>query len=233
VPEFMTPGVALIIPVLDEGETIAAVVRAVPRDVVDEVIVVDGGSADDTVARAKNAGARVIVEPRSGYGAACLAGVRATDRRVVVFIDGDGSDDPAEIPRLVRPIVAYEADFVIGSRSRGAREKGSMGFHQLIAGTIAGLILRALYGVRYTDMCPLRAIRRDALEQLDMREKTYGWNLEMQMRAARAGLRILELPVRHRHRAGGASKVAGSLSGSLKASWQIAAALVRIAGNMR
>jgi glycosyltransferase involved in cell wall biosynthesis len=233
VPEFMTPGVALIIPVLDEGETIAAVVRAVPRDVVDEVIVVDGGSADDTVARAKNAGARVIVEPRSGYGAACLAGVRATDRRVVVFIDGDGSDDPAEIPRLVRPIVAYEADFVIGSRSRGAREKGSMGFHQLIAGTIAGLILRALYGVRYTDMCPLRAIRRDALEQLDMREKTYGWNLEMQMRAARAGLRILELPVRHRNRAGGASKVAGSLSGSLKASWQIAAALVRIAGNMR
>jgi glycosyltransferase involved in cell wall biosynthesis len=233
VPEFMTPGVALIIPVLDEGETIAAVVRAVPRDVVDEVIVVDGGSADDTVARAKNAGARVIVEPRSGYGAACLAGVRATDRRVVVFIDGDGSDDPAEIPRLVRPIVAYEADFVIGSRSRGAREKGSMGFHQLIAGTIAGLILRALYGVRYTDMCPLRAIRRDALEQLDMREKTYGWNLEMQMRAARAGLRILELPVRHRNRAGGASKVAGSLTGSLKASWQIAAALVRIAGNMR
>jgi glycosyltransferase involved in cell wall biosynthesis len=233
VPEFMTPGVALIIPVLNEGETIAAVVRAVPRDVVDEVIVVDGGSADDTVARAKNAGARVIVEQRSGYGAACLAGVRATHRRVVVFIDGDGSDDPAEIPRLVRPILAGEADFVIGSRSRGAREKGSMGFHQLIAGTIAGLILRALYGVRYTDMCPLRAIRRDALEQLDMREKTYGWNLEMQMRAARAGLRILELPVRHRNRAGGASKVAGSLSGSLKASWQIAVALVRIAGNMR
>src|SRR5207244_9439968 len=123
----MKGGVALIIPVLDEGETIAAVVRAVPRDVVDEVIVVDGGSADDTVARAKNAGARVIVEPRSGYGAACVAGGRATDRRVIVFIDGDGSDDPAEIPRLVRPILAGGRDFVTGSRSRGAREKDSMG----------------------------------------------------------------------------------------------------------
>jgi len=151
----------------------------------------------------------------------------------VAFIDGDGSDDPAEIPRLVAPILAGEQDFVIGSRARGVREKGSMGMHQLIAGRIAGLFMRALYGVHYTDMCPLRAIRRDVLERLGMREKTYGWNLEMQMRAARAGLRILELPVRHRNRAGGASKVAGSLRGSAKASWQIASTLVRIANEMR
>jgi glycosyltransferase involved in cell wall biosynthesis len=227
------PGVALIIPVLDEAETIGAVVRAVPREIVEEVIVVDGGSADETVAHARDAGARVIIEPRSGYGAACLAGVRATERPVVAFIDGDGSDDPAEIPRLLAPILAGERDFVIGSRTRGVRDPGSMGAHQRIAGHVAGFLMRALYGVRYTDMCPLRAIRRDALEKLGMRERTYGWNLEMQMRAARAGLRILELPVRHRNRAGGASKVAGSLKGSLKASWQILSALVRIAGEMR
>jgi hypothetical protein len=108
-----------------------------------------------------------------------------------------------------------------------------MGMHQLVAGHVAGVLVGALYGVRYTDMCPLRAIRREALERLGMREKTYGWNLEMQMRAARAGLRILELPVRHRNRAGGASKVAGSLKGSMKASWQIASTLVRIANEMR
>jgi len=227
--------VALVIPVIDEGATIAGEVRAAPRDVIDEIIVVDGGSRDDTVARAREAGARVLIEPRSGYGAACLAGARAASAgcTVVAFIDGDGSDDPAEIPRLVAPIRAGEQDFVIGSRTRGVRERGSMGMHQLIAGRIAGLFMRALYGVRYTDMCPLRAIRRDVLERLGMREKTYGWNLEMQMRAARAGLRILELPVRHRNRAGGASKVAGSLKGSLKASWQIASTLVRIANEMR
>jgi glycosyltransferase involved in cell wall biosynthesis len=222
-------GVALIIPVLNEAETIADVVRAVPCEAVAEIIVVDGGSTDDTVSRARDAGARVIVEPRSGYGAACLAGTRATDRAILAFIDGDGSDDPAELSRLVAPILAGEQDFVIGSRARGMRQKGSMGAHQLVAGHVAGLCMRALYGVRYTDMCPLRAIRRDALEKLGMRERTYGWNLEMQMRAARAGLRILELPVRHRVRAGGASKVAGSLAGSIRATWQIATAFLRIA----
>lgn len=227
------PGVALIIPVLNEADTIADVVRAVPRDIVKEVLVVDGGSTDETLARARDAGARVILEPRSGYGAACRAGVEATVSPVLAFIDGDGSDDPAEIPRLVAPILAGERDFVIGSRARGVRERGSMGIHQLIAGHIAGLLVGAFYGVRYTDMCPLRAIRRDALHRLGMGEKTYGWNLEMQMRAARAGLRILELPVRHRNRAGGVSKVAGSLKGSLKASWQIASTLVRIAKEMR
>ena len=232
-PYDKSAGVALIIPVLNEADTIADVVRAVPRDIVEEVIVVDGGSTDETLARARAAGARVLAEPRSGYGAACLAGVGATERPVVAFIDGDGSDDPAEIPRLAAPILAGEQDFVIGSRARGVREKGSMGMHQLVAGHVAGLLMRALYGVRYTDMCPLRAIRRDALHRLGMRERTYGWNLEMQMRAARAGLRILELPVRHRNRAGGASKVAGSLRGSLQASWQIASTLVRIASEMR
>src|SRR5262249_14576119 len=222
--------VALVIPVIDEGATIAGVVRAVPRDVVDEIIVVDGGSRDDTVAAARAAGARVIVEPRAGYGAACLVGVGAAgDCAVIAFIDGDGSDDPADLRALIAPIVAGERDFVIGSRARGAREKGSMGTHQLLAGRLAGWAMRVLYGVRYTDMGPLRAIRRDSLERLAMRERTYGWNLEMQMRAARAGLRILELPVAHRHRAGGASKVAGSLRGTLRASWSLATTFLKVA----
>jgi len=213
--------VALVIPVIDEGATIADVVRAVPRDVIDDIIVVDGGSRDDTVAAARAAGARVIVEPRAGYGAACLIGV--------AFIDGDGSDDPADLRRMVGPILAGEQDFVIGSRAVAAQAAGSMGAHQLLAGRLAGLATRALYGVRYTDMGPLRAIRRDAIERLGMRERTYGWNLEMQMRAARARLRILELPVAHRHRAGGASKVAGSLRGTLRASWNLATTFVRVA----
>jgi glycosyltransferase involved in cell wall biosynthesis len=222
--------VALVIPVIDEGATIAGVVRAVPRDVIDEIIVVDGGSRDDTVAAARNAGARAIIEPRAGYGAACLVGIAAAaDSTVVAFIDGDGSDDPADLRRVVAPILAGEQDFVIGSRAAAARGAGSMGAHQLLAGRVAGLAMRALYGVRYTDMGPLRAIRRDALDRLTMRERTYGWNLEMQMRAARARLRILELPVAHRHRAGGASKVAGSLRGTLRASWNLASTFVRVA----
>lgn len=227
--------VTLVIPVIDEGATIFDVLRAVPGDVIGEVIVVDGGSRDQTVARACKAGARVLVAPRSGYGAACLAGARAAsaDCTVVAFIDGDGSDDPSELPRLVEPILEGAADFVIGSRARGSREPGSMGRHQLLAGYLAGVAMRTLYGVRYTDMCPLRAIRRDALERLDMRERSYGWNLEMQMRAAQAGMRVLEVPVRHRNRAGGASKVAGSLRGTLKATWHLAMTFVRIATQMR
>jgi glycosyltransferase involved in cell wall biosynthesis len=227
--------VALIIPVLNEGETIAAVIRAVPREVVDVVIVVDGGSTDVTVDRARQAGAMVMIEPRSGYGAACLAGIRSApaDCGILAFIDGDGSDDPHEISRLVEPIRSGAQDFVIGSRARGTREPGSMGVHQLLAGHLAGLIIRALYGVRFTDMCPLRAIRREAFRQLDMQEHTYGWNVEMQMRAARAGLRILELPVRHRNRAGGTSKVTGSARGTIKASWQLTAAMFRIATHLR
>jgi glycosyltransferase involved in cell wall biosynthesis len=228
-------GVALVIPVINEGETIAAVLRDVPRGVVDVVIVVDGGSADMTAARARQAGALVIVEPRSGYGAACLAGIRAVpaDCQIVAFIDGDGSDDPQDISRLVSPIQSGAHDFVIGSRVRGRREPGSMAIHQLFAGHLAGLALQALYGVRFTDMGPLRAIRRDALERLSMQERTYGWNLEMQMRAARAGLSILELPVNHRRRAGGTSKVAGNLLGTVKASWQLTVTMVRIASQLR
>jgi hypothetical protein len=150
-----------------------------------------------------------------------------------VFLDGDGSDCPELIPRLVEPIAEGRCDFVIGSRIRGEREPGSMTAHQLLAGRMIGSALRLLYGVRYTDMCPFRAIRRDMLMRLGMRDETYGWNLEMQMRAARAGLRMFELPVAHRRRAGGVSKVSGNLRGTIKAGWRILATFMRIAGEGR
>jgi hypothetical protein len=131
--------------------------------------------------------------------------------------------------RLVEPIKGGRYDFVIGSRTRGRRERGSLNLHQILAGRAVGLLVRALYGVRYTDMCPFRAIRRESLESLGMREQTYGWNLEMQMRAARAGLRILEVPVNHRRRAGGESKVSGTLRGTFVAGARILATLFRVA----
>ena len=224
--------VSVIIPALNEEEPITDVVRAVagteiPRD----IIVVDNGSTDQTAERARAAGARVIAEPQRGYGRACAAGIRALcpECDIVVFLDGDGSDCPEFINQLVDPIVSGKYDFVIGSRTRGQREPGSMNFQQIVSGRMAGLILRVLYGVRYTDMCPFRAIRRDALERLGMREQTYGWNIEMQMRAARAGLRILEVPVNHRCRTGGQSKVSGTLRGTLVAGARIIATLLRVA----
>ena len=185
--------VSVIIPALNEEEPIAGVVReCLATGLPSDLIVVDNGSTDRTAERAREAGARVVTAPR-GYGRACAAGVRALspDCQIVVFLDGDGSDVPAIMNKLVDPIARGTHDFVIGSRTRGQREPGSMNFQQILSGRIAGFILRLLYGVRYTDMCPFRAIRRDALTKLDMCEKTYGWNLEMQMKTARAGLRIL------------------------------------------
>jgi glycosyltransferase involved in cell wall biosynthesis len=228
------PRVALVIPTLNEEEAIGGVLAAVPRELVDEIIVADSSSTDRTVERAQAAGARVVVLNERGYGRACRAGAEAAqDCDIIVFLDGDDSDRPELIPRLVAPIVAGHYDFTIGSRTRGTREPGSMAPHQLFAGRVIGAAVRLLYGVGYTDMCPFRAIRRDALMRLGMREETYGWNLEMQMRAARAGLRVLELPVDHRRRTGGVSKVSGSLRGTLKASWRILAVFARIATERR
>ena len=223
--------VSVIIPALNEEEPIAGVVReCLATGLPGDVIVVDNGSTDCTAERAREAGARVVAAPR-GYGRACAAGVRALapECDIAVFLDGDGSDVPALMNQLVDPIARGTRDFVIGSRTRGQRQPGSMNFQQILSGRIAGLIVRLLYGVRYTDMCPFRAIRRDALAELDMREQTYGWNLEMQMKAARAGLRILEIPVNHRRRAGGESKVSGTLRGTFVAGARIMATLVRVA----
>jgi glycosyltransferase involved in cell wall biosynthesis len=225
--------VAVVIPTLDEEQSIGEVVRRIPRDLVGRVIVADGGSRDATVMNARGAGAEAI-EAGRGYGRACLAGaIAAEGAEIVLFMDGDGADDVEAIAKLIEPIRARRFDFVIGSRARGQREPGSIAWHQLAAGRLAGLGMRLLYGMRYTDMCAFRAIRRDALLGLGMREMTYGWNIEMQMRAARTGLRILEIPVDYRRRSGGQSKVAGSLSGSVRAGARIAATFVRVATSGR
>ena len=228
------PRIALVIPTLNEADAIGGVIAAVPRAAVDRIIVVDSASTDGTAERARAAGAEIISLRERGYGRACRAGAEAAaDCDIVVFLDGDGSDCPELIPTLVAPIVDGAYEFVIGSRSRGEREPGSMTPHQLIAGRALGAAMRLLYRVDYSDMCPFRAIRLDALRRLGMREETYGWNLEMQMRAARGGLRILEMPVAHRRRAGGSSKVSGNLRGTLKASGRILATFLRVAAERR
>jgi glycosyltransferase involved in cell wall biosynthesis len=221
--------VAVVIPTLNEAESIGGVIAALRRPLVDQIIVADGGSTDDTLQIACRAGAEVIAVG-SGYGRACLAGAKAaTDAGVLVFLDGDGADDPGAIEEMVSVLRSGSYDFVIGSRTRGKREAFSMAGHQILAGVVIGLLIRALYGVRYTDMGAFRAIHRADLLQLGMREMTYGWNLEMQMRAARAGLRIIEIPVSYRRRSGGLSKVAGSLRGSIKAAARIVATFLRVA----
>jgi glycosyltransferase involved in cell wall biosynthesis len=222
-------GVAVVIPTFNEAESITSVVAEMPRGIVDRVIVADGGSTDGTPDKARSAGAEVIAVGR-GYGLACLQGAQAADTAgIVVFMDGDGADDPAAMDSLVAPVRSGTYDFVIASRALGEREPGSMAWHQLLAGRIAGILTRLLYGVRYTDMCAYRAIRRDTLLALGMCELTYGWNLEMQMRVARAGLRVLEVPVSYRRRLGGQSKVAGTLGGSIKAGVKIISTFARVA----
>jgi glycosyltransferase involved in cell wall biosynthesis len=225
--------VTLAIPTLNEACSIGNVVRGIPRDVVVEIMVADGGSTDTTVSLAESAGARVIAAGR-GYGRACWqATLAAAGAEIMVFMDGDGADEPSNIATLVRPILRGDYDFVIGSRVRGDRAPGSMSWHQVAAGRLAGLGIRLLTGAYYTDMCAFRAIRRDALLDLGMREMGYGWNIEMQIRAAQAGLRILELPVPYHCRAGGASKVAGNLAGTLRAGSRIIMTFWRVAVRRR
>jgi glycosyltransferase involved in cell wall biosynthesis len=221
--------VSVVIPALNEAENIGAVVRELPWGLMLECVVADNGSTDATAAEASAAGARVVAVAQRGYGRACAAGAAAAGGDVLVFMDGDGSDVPGEMGNLLAPIIAGEADFVIGSRLRGKREPGSLLGSQIFAGWLAGILLRLLYRVSYTDMGPFRAITREGLERLRMRELTYGWNLEMQMRAAQCGLRIREIPVSYRHRAGGESKVSGSLSGSFRAAVRITETLLRVA----
>jgi len=227
--------ISAVIPCLDEEGAIASVVSAVLAQGVDEVIVVDGGSKDRTAELARAAGARVVVELRPGYGRAIQSGIAATrpDVGILLFLDGDGSDRPTLIPALIEPIINGRAAFVHGSRLRGEREPGSLSPQQLVAGHLSGLLLRLLYGARFTDMSPFRTIRRDAFDRLGMGEPSYGWNLEMLMRVAAAGLPALEIAVGQRCRIAGVSKVSGNFRASLKAGWTIIVTFARLALSLR
>ncbi|NLH82871.1 MAG: glycosyltransferase [Phyllobacteriaceae bacterium] len=227
--------VSVVLPCLDEEAAIGPLVREILATGVDEVVVVDNGSTDRTAANARSAGARVVAEPTRGYGRACATGVAAVrgDAEIVCFMDGDGSDVPAFLATVVEPVAAGRADFVMGSRLRGTREAGSMTPQQLVAGRLAGVLLKAVWGVAWTDMSPFRAMRVGELRRLGMTETTYGWNLEMQMRVAAAGLRAVELPVDHRRRRGGVSKVSGDPVAGMKAAWKIATTFLRLWASLR
>lgn len=226
--------VVVLIPALNEEPSLPGVLASIPRSGdgwgLRTAVVVDNGSTDRSADAARAAGATVIAEPRRGYGAACLAGVahlRARPPDVVVFLDGDGSDDPGDLPRLMAPIVAGDADLVIGSRALGERAAGSLTVVQVAGNRLASALLRLLFGLAATDLGPFRAIRWEALESLRMRDPNYGWTVEMQARGARAGLRVREVPVRYRRRIG-RSKISGTVRGVLGAGWKILYTIARV-----
>jgi len=211
--------VAVVIPALNEEHAIGHVVRAVPADRVQQIIVVDNGSSDDTVGQAKAAGARVVEEVRKGYGAACLAGARAAaDADVLVFLDGDRSDDPSQLDIVVGPVLNGEADLVIGSRIQGTLERRAMPLHGRLGNHLIAFLLRLLYGTDITDIGSFRAIKTRTLLQLNMEQMTYGWPVEMIVKAAGQGLRLRSVPIRYRRRIG-RSKVSGTVKGTILATW--------------
>ena len=221
--------IAVIIPALDEEAAIGEVVGGVPRDLAGEIIVVDNGSVDRTAEVARAAGARVIAEPMRGYGAACLAGAMAArDADILVFLDGDRSDDPAEMPLLLRPILSGQADLVVGSRIAGFVEDGALTSHQRFGNRLVTWMLRVLYGLTLTDIGPFRAIPARVLRDLGMEHKTYGWPVEMIVKAAKKGYRVVGVPVSCRKRVG-RSKVAGTLKGSLLAGYHLLSTTLRYA----
>jgi len=220
-------GVTVVLPALDEAAALPAALASFPPGI--DLLVVDNGSSDDTAAVAAAAGARVVTEPRRGFGAACWAGVQATPgSAVIAFADADGSFDGADLAVVAGPVLRGQADLVVGSRITGMREPGAMTAFAVAANRALGLACRLLFGVPLSDLGPFRAIRRDTLLALDVRDRGQGWPLEMIGRAGQAGLRVVEVPVSYRPRAAGASKVSGSLRGSLRA----AAAMTAVTGRL-
>lgn len=221
----MQPIIRVIIPAFNEQNAVGNVIRDIPSELVEEIIVVNNGSTDDTEQVAKAAGATVLKEPAKGYGRACLKGMdyvsklsRPTD--IIVFIDADYSDYPEEMEALVKPIIADNFDLVIGSRALGNREKGSMTPQQIFGNWLATNLLALFYQVRFTDLGPFRAIKYQKLLDLEMTDKTYGWTVEMQLKAAKKDLRCTEIPVTYRQRIG-FSKVSGTVKGTIMAGYKI------------
>jgi len=216
------PKISVIIPAYNEGNAISSVIRDIPKKMVDRIIVVDNGSEDNTFSKAQNAGAYVVSEPRRGYGNACLKGIQNLDpdTEIVVFLDGDYSDYPEDMEHLVRPIITNKADLTIGSRLAGKRGKGALLLRARIGNRLATFLIRVFWGFRFTDLGPFRAIRYKSLMQMDMKDKDFGWTVEMQIKAIMNNFRIIEVPVRYRKRIG-QSKITGTIKGSVKAGIKI------------
>ncbi len=221
--------ISVILPALNEAESIPQVLAEIPRLPGLEILVVDGGSSDGTPALAEKGGARVIHEPRRGYGQACYTGVLAAQGEMVAFLDADGADDPRQLLELVEPLLRGEADMVLGSRLAGGVPAGAMPWHQRAGNWLAAGMIHRLYGLPLTDLSPFRAVRRQKLLALNMVEMTYGWPTEMIVKAARSGWRIRELPVRYRLRLGGRSKISGTLRGTVLATYFILNTILRYA----
>jgi len=221
--------IALVIPALNEEQALAKLLDELPPSLFARVIVVDNGSTDATAAVARRGGAEVVEEPRRGYGRACLAGLArlGPDTDIVVFMDADGSDVPAEAARLIEPIFRGEADLVIGSRALGGAEPGSLRWAQRWGNRRAVGLIRLFYGFRYTDLGPFRAIRWRSLQTLDMRDTNFGWTVEMQVKALQRGLRVAERPVSYRVRIG-KSKISGTVGGTVKAGIKILWTIARL-----
>ena len=216
----VTGAVAVLIPALDEEPTIGTVIRALPADLVDEIVVADNGSRDATPRIARELGATVVTAPRLGYGSACLAGLRYLAERppaIVVFLDADGSDDPSRLAQLIDPIRSGSADMVLGVRTGTPTTPSGVPLHARMGNRVVLTCARILFGLRFRDMPPFRAIHHDRLADLRMDDRDWGWTLQMQIRAGRLRQRILEIEVPYTRRAGGVSKISGTLSGSLKA----------------
>jgi glycosyltransferase involved in cell wall biosynthesis len=221
------PRVTVVIPALDEEQGLPAVLSEIPPRLAREVIVVDNGSTDRTAAVARLAGARVVHEPRRGYGHACLAGIAAAgDPDIFLFLDGDHSDYPSQATAVVAPILRGEADLVVGSRRLGRRDPGSHPWHAVLGTRLCVGLMNRLHRTRATDLGPFRAISARALRSLEMSDRTYGWTVEMQLKAARRGLRVVEVPVDYRPRVG-RSKVSGTLRGTLGAAFRIVGWILR------
>ena len=228
--------VAIVIPALNEEAAIHQLLAELPQDFAQWIIVVDNGSTDATATVARNFGAIVAYEPIRGYGRACLKGFKTACNlgvEIVIFMDGDGSDDPTDLPMMLRPIIEGRADFVIGSRVSTSAERGAVPAQARLGNWLVSRMIRLRYGVRLHDIGSFRVVRSSLLETIDMREMTFGWPVEMLVKAARAGYRILELPIHYRHRSHGRSKVAGTISGSIKAAYYMLSTTLRYSGARR
>jgi len=213
--------ISLVIPTLNEAESIPKVLSKIPKLAGLEILVVDGGSSDETVSLALQFGATVVEESRKGYGRACASGVAKAKGEIIVFMDGDGGDDPGLLPEIVAPILDERADLVLGSRLAGKIDKGAMPWHQFFGNWLSAKLIFLLYGSRVTDLSPFRAIRRSKFNELKMREFTYGWPTEMITKAVRLNWRIIEIPVPYHPRLGGNSKISGTLRGTVLATFYI------------